>query len=258
MAVSDTSVKIKLKRAGMPPVRSFIFTRRRRTPTLDTTLYMRPICAVKIGTVSNNEWATDGVYRQGTPVGKSLILKLKCGHIEIVPQHPVKLRRLVHCPMCFMLWSQRTAEERESKTRQRKRQPPQQATERIDMAKKKTAKASSDSDRRGRKVFEFVKAPKGIEDKEGTICGVVYAAIKKLKKATVSDVADAASKGLADVTEQDPLNQTGVWLNRLAGMGAVRKVAAEKASGKKATSKAASADGSIRLTLKKKKTAKAA
>jgi hypothetical protein len=92
---------------------------------------------------------------------------------------------------------------------------------------------------------------KDIEDE--TIAGVVYNAIKKLKSGTVAEVTDAAIKGgLKDVTGQDPMVQTGVWLNRLAGKGIVKKI---KSEGKAAVSKAAK---TVRFKLKKGKKDKAA
>jgi propanediol dehydratase large subunit len=115
------------------------------------------------------------------------------------------------------------------------------------MAKKNVKKSAKSDDRRGRKVFEFVKAAK--EMVEETIMGVVYNAIKKLKSGTVAEIAEAALKGgLKDYTGQDPIVQTSVMLNRLKGMGNVKKVQAEKAPKAKASAK-----GKVVLTLKKKK-----
>ena len=109
------------------------------------------------------------------------------------------------------------------------------------MAKKKT----SSDDRRGRKVFEFVKVAKDMVDE--TIMGVVYNAIKKVKSGTVTEITDAALKGgLKDYTGQDPLVQTGVMLNRLKSMGSVKKVKTEAP---------AKASGKVVLKLKKKKAA---
>lgn len=239
------SINIRLRR--MPSAPSIIF-QKRRSHALDSALYMRPIRPIRIGHV-NTDWSTDGWYRHGVPVNKSLILVLKCGHIEMAPQHPVKLRKLVHCPMCFRLWTERAETDRLSQVKQRKRKHVQ---EEIDVMAKKSKKKEAPSGReRGRTEYEFVKMAKDIEDE--TIAGVVYNAIKKLKSGTVAEVTDAAVKGgLKDVTGQDPMVQTGVWLNRLAAKGIVKKI---KAEGKAAVSKAAK---TVRFKLKKGKKDKAA
>jgi len=167
----------------------------------------------------------------------------------MVPQRPFKLRKLVHCPMCVRLWTERTLEAEESNARQakvskRKAELVEQLEERTDMAKIKKAKKSNDDDRRGRKVFEFVKVAKGVE--EGTIMGIVHDAIKKVKSGTVAEITEAAVKGgLKDVTGQDPMVQTGVMLNRLKHKGAVRKVKADGSTSEK----------KVTLKLKKKKAA---
>jgi hypothetical protein len=76
--------------------------------------------------------------------------------------------------------------------------------------------------------------------------GVVYNAIKKMKSGTVAGISEAAVKGgLKDYTGQDPLTQTGVWLNRMVSKGYVRKVKTD--SVKK--------NGKVVLKLKKKKKA---
>ena len=75
--------------------------------------------------------------------------------------------------------------------------------------------------------------------------GVVYNAIKKMKSGTVADISEAAVKGgLKDYTGQDPLTQTGVWLNRMVSKGYVRKVKTDNSAKKK-----------VVLKLKKKKAA---
>jgi uncharacterized protein with LGFP repeats len=185
----------------------------------------------------------DPKFPHGTPINDSLMIRLRCGHIVIRPQHPFKLRKLVYCPMCFMLWTERMAIDAVSKSNQAKRirkQADQQQELGEIMAKKKT----SGEDRRGRKTFVFVKAAKDVVDE--TIMGVVYNAIKKLKSGTVSEITEAALKGgLKDYTGQDALVQTGVMLNRLKSMGAV----------KKADAPAKAKSGKVVLKLKKKKAA---
>lgn len=197
-------------------------------------------------------------HPQGIPIGSSLILRLRCGHIVIQPQHPAMLRRLVYCRMCFLLWTEREAEHQESKKRSRKRETKQlsdskeitdiMATKKT--SSKKSASKASASDRRGRKVFEFVKASKD-EMAETTIGGIVYHTIKKMKSGTVADISSTAEKALKDVTGQDPLVQTGVWLNRLKAKGIVRKVKPEG-------SKAVKAAGTKKVFRLKKSAAKSA
>jgi len=234
-------MKIRLRRTAQRPIRLSLTFHKRRKSTPDRELYMRPIRPVRMGSV-NTEWATDGWYRQGVPLNNSLLLVLQCGHIELVPKHPPKLRKLVYCPMCFMLWTERMEIDAVSKANIRKRQQQraQQQEELDDMAKKKSVKKSASSDdRRGRKVFEFVKVAKNVED--GTIMGIVHKAVQKVKSGTVAEITEAAIKGgLKDVTGQDPLVQTGVMLNRLKSMGSVKKVSPEKpekTGGKKITLK---------------------
>jgi hypothetical protein len=206
-------------------------------PKLDPALYMRPLFR-------------DPKFPQGTPINNSLVLRLRCGHIEIRPQRPLKMRKLVYCSMCFRLWTERTVIDAISKSNQykRNRQLSEQQKELGEIMAKKSKKTSSgDSDRRGRKVFEFVKVVKDVVDE--TIMGVVYNAIKKLKSGTVGEITEAALKGgLKDYTGQDPLVQTGVMLNRLKSMGSVKKVKVEAPA--KATK-----SGKVVLKLKKKKAA---
>jgi hypothetical protein len=229
-------MKIRLRHAAKHPVRQSITLHKRRMPKLERALYMRPLFR-------------DPKFPQGTPINNSLILRLRCGHIEIRPQHPPKMRKLVYCPMCFMLWTERMAIDAQSKLAQRKRDRIRSAQhQEIEvMAKKSKKSASSESDRKGRKVFEFVKAAKDMV--EETIMGVVYNAIKKVKSGTVAEITEAAVKGgLKDYTGQDPLVQTGVMLNRLKSMGSVRKVKVEAPAKAKAS-------GKVVLKLKKKKAA---
>lgn len=74
--------------------------------------------------------------------------------------------------------------------------------------------------------FAFVKSV----DAQAGIQTVVLNAIKKAKKGTVAQIAAVAVRlGLKDATSQDPLTQTHVHLNRLRGMGAVKKLAPRQA-----------------------------
>jgi hypothetical protein len=203
-------------------------------PKLERALYMRPLFR-------------DPKFPQGTPINNSLILRLRCGHIEIRPQHPPKMRKLVYCPMCFMLWTERMEIDAQSKLAQLKRDRIRSAQHKeIEvMAKKIKKSASSESDRKGRKVFEFVKSAKDLV--EETIMGVVHGAIQKVKCGTVAEITEVAIKGgLKDYTGQDPLVQTGVMLNRLKKMGSVQKVKTEAP---------AKASGKVVLKLRKKKAA---
>jgi len=189
---------------------------------------MRPIRPVVVGGVK--------LY-QGTPIGKSLILMLKCGHVEIVPQHPKVLRKLVRCPMCIRLWTEREEERRASEKKDRARnkkvtQQRQQIEEMTDMAKKTKKQATKSEDRRGRKLIEYVKAPKADLEKKHVL-RIVHDAAKKVKSGTVADITEMAVKlGLAKATGQDPLQQTGVMLNRLAAMGSVKKIGSSTAKPK--------------------------
>lgn len=222
-------MKIRLRHTSARPTFTF---RKRRVPELERALYMRPIRPVRMGHV-NTEWSTDGWYRHGLPIGRSLVLTLKCGHVEVVPQRPFKLRKLVHCPMCVRLWTERTELAAQSERKSRKRHRQQTETEETiqEMTMKKTKKSASSDDRRGRKTFEFVKVAKKVED--GTIIGIVQKAVQRVKSGTVAEITEAAIKGgLKDVTGQDPLTQTGVMLNRLKSMGAVKKVKVEAVSKK--------------------------
>lgn len=218
--------QIRVWHAARPQVHPPSLTfRKRRNTTLDPSLYMRPIQCSVIG---------EERFPQGVPVNTSLIVKLKCGHIVILPQRPVKLRKLVYCRMCFDLWTERALDSQISQRNARKRE--RQSEEIVDMAKKiaKKKKVASD-DRRGRKIYEYVKAPKAdLENKH--VLRIVHDAAKKIKKGTVAEISDVALKGgLADATGQDALTQTGVMLNRLVSMGSVRKLGSSTESAKAKT-----------------------
>jgi hypothetical protein len=74
---------------------------------------------------------------------------------------------------------------------------------------------------RGRAQFAFVKTV----DTQAGIQTVVLDAVKKLRKGSVADIAQAAVKlGLKKVTSQDPLVQTHVHLNRLRAIKAVKRI----------------------------------
>jgi hypothetical protein len=79
----------------------------------------------------------------------------------------------------------------------------------------------SNKSNRGRAQFAFVKT---VEAQAG-IQAVVLNAVKKLRKGSVADIAQAAIKlGLKKATSQDPLVQTHVHLNRLRALKAVKRV----------------------------------
>jgi len=222
-------MKIHLRHAVTRAVRPTVILRKRKVSKLETALYMRPLFR-------------DPKFPQGTPINDSLMLRLRCGHIVIRPQHPLKIRKLVYCPMCFMLWTERMAIDAISKSNQRKRIR-KQATQQQEIGEIMAKKKTTGDDRRGRKTFEFAKEAKDLVDE--TIMGVVYNAIKKMKSGTVADISEAAVKGgLKDYTGQDPLTQTGVWLNRMVSKGYVRKVKTDNSAKKK-----------VVLKLKKKKAA---
>ena len=74
---------------------------------------------------------------------------------------------------------------------------------------------------RGRAQFAFVKT---VEPQTG-IQAIVFQAVRKLRKGSVADIAQAAIKlGLNKVTSQDALVQTHVHLNRLRAIKAVKRV----------------------------------
>jgi hypothetical protein len=101
-------------------------------------------------------------------------------------------------------------------------------------ASSKKVAAKTESGRSWNRTYVFVK-PLKAAPADDTIVGKVYAGIKTIKSGNADEVTAAAiSKGLRDVTGQDPRVQTMVWLRKLVADGAVRVEAPEKGSAKKA------------------------
>lgn len=104
---------------------------------------------------------------------------------------------------------------------------------------KKSAKKSAA--RESNLAYAFLKVPSDAAGEE-TIQGCVLAGIRKIKRGSLDDVTEAATKaGLNKVSDQDLRNQTRIHLRRLANKGAVRitRNGEESKTAKKKTSKKA-------------------
>jgi hypothetical protein len=146
-----------------------------------------------------------------------------------------------------MFKTERSEEKQSKRTKQNQ--------EWTDMAKKKAAEKKEAARRaKGRKMYEYVGQPKDdISSKKAMT--VVLETIQKMKKASVTDVAEKAAAKLKGVSDIDPHRLTSTMLRKLQRRGAVKQLKEKKEDEKKVTvekKKKAAAPAPVKKSVPKK------